>query len=296
MEVANLLPVVDRLEDNIDDLEEALEPLLSRSLDETSKKLPLLERAKLHALLTYTLESLIFSYLNLHGTNAKEHPVFKELTRVRQYFVKIKALENPPEEEAKPTMKLDQQAARRFIAHGLAGNDQYDIERAEKQAKEKARAQLKAAMLAKKSKEESSASTPSQEPSKPSTEAESSESESEADSSSESEESEDETPTTEQVNTKPAKTVAPIEDFIMLPSEPVADSKNAKKKTAKAKAKQRKEDIINAKKAERQAKRQAKGIPEPDSKQQRKMARKERRRKKEAKRKEKTKDKKKQKQ
>lgn len=60
MEVANLLPVIDRLEDNIDDLEEALEPLLSRSLDETSKKLPLLERAKLHALLTYTLESLIF--------------------------------------------------------------------------------------------------------------------------------------------------------------------------------------------------------------------------------------------
>ncbi|KUL83925.1 hypothetical protein ZTR_06831 [Talaromyces verruculosus] len=297
MEVVNLLPVVDRLEDDIDDLEEALEPLLSRSLDETSKKLPLLERAKLHALLTYTLESLIFSYLTLHGTNAKEHPVFKELTRVRQYFVKIKALETPPEEEAKPTMKLDQQAARRFIAHGLAGNDQYDIERAEKQAKEKARAQLKAAILAKKSKEESSASTPSQEPSKPSTEAESSESEADSSSESEeSEESEDETPTTEQVNTKPEKTVAPMEDFIMLPSEPVADSKNAKKKTAKAKAKQRKEDITNAKKAKRQAKRQAKGIPEPDSKQQRKMARKERRRKKEAKRKEKKKDKKKQKQ
>lgn len=59
------------------------------------------------------------AYLNLHGTNAKEHPVFKELTRVRQYFVKIKALETPPEEEAKPTMKLDQQAARRFITHGL---------------------------------------------------------------------------------------------------------------------------------------------------------------------------------
>lgn len=136
MEVANLLPLVDRLEDNIDDLEEALEPLLSRSLDETSKKLPLLERAKLHALLTYILESLIFcmfgyllffghllidiAYLTLHGTNAQEHPVFKELTRVKQYYAKIKALESPPpEEEAKPTMKLDQQAARRFIAHGL---------------------------------------------------------------------------------------------------------------------------------------------------------------------------------
>ncbi|EEA19587.1 hypothetical protein TMatcc_009727 [Talaromyces marneffei ATCC 18224] len=286
MEVANLLPLVDRLEDNIDDLEEALEPLLSRSLDETSKKLPLLERAKLHALLTYILESLIFSYLTLHGTNAQEHPVFKELTRVKQYYAKIKALESPPpEEEAKPTMKLDQQAARRFIAHGLAGNDQYDIERAERQAKEKARAQLKAAMLAKKSKEESSASTPSQELSKPSTEAESSESE--------SEESEDESPS-DSIDTKPAKSVSPIGDFIKLSSEPMAESKNAKKKTAKAKAKQRKENLIKAKRAEPQATREAKGIPEPDNKQQRTMSRKERRRRKEAKRKEKNNDKKKQ--
>lgn len=139
-------------------------------------------------------------------------------------------------------------------------------------------------MLANKSKDGSSASIPSQEPSKPSTEAESSESES--NSSSESEESEDESPTTEKVNTRPASSVAPVEDFISLPSEPVADSKNAKKKTAKAKAKQRKEDIINAKKAEREAKRQAKGVPEPNSKQQRKMDQKERRRKKAGKRKE----------
>ena len=68
MEVANLIPLVDRLEDNIDDLEEALEPLLARSLEETSKKLPLLERAKLHALLTYTLESLIFCIFTLSFT------------------------------------------------------------------------------------------------------------------------------------------------------------------------------------------------------------------------------------
>lgn len=60
MDVADLLPAVERLEDNIDDLEEVLEPLFKRSLEDTSKKLPLLERAKLHALLTYTLESLIF--------------------------------------------------------------------------------------------------------------------------------------------------------------------------------------------------------------------------------------------
>jgi exosome complex protein LRP1 len=255
------------------------------------------------------------AYLKLHGTKAQEHPVFKELTRVKQYFAKIKALESPPEEEAKPTMKLDQQAARRFIKHGLvcymplfsrdstftdfaqAGNDQYDIERAEKQAKEKARAHLKAAMLAKKSKEESSASTPSQsqEPSNPATPADSSDSDAEEESASESEESEDQSPT-EHVDTKLAKSAAVPEDFIQLPSELIAESKTAKNKTAKAKAKQRKEDLIKAKKAERQAKREAKGIPEPDSKQQRKMARKERRRNKEAKRKEKKKNKDKKKQ
>lgn len=132
MEIADLLPVVERLEDNVDDLEEVLEPLFKRSLEETSKKLPLLERAKLHVLLTYTLESLLFcmyrcfsyqthiltdlAYLRLHGVEAKEHPVYRELERVKQYFIKIKALETEPE---KPTMKLDQGAARRFISHGL---------------------------------------------------------------------------------------------------------------------------------------------------------------------------------
>jgi exosome complex protein LRP1 len=60
MEVTDLVPVVQRLEDNIDDLEEVLEPLLARSLEETSKKLPLLERAKLHAFIAYTLETLIY--------------------------------------------------------------------------------------------------------------------------------------------------------------------------------------------------------------------------------------------
>lgn len=42
--------------------------------------------------------------------------MFRELTRVRQYFEKIKALEKPQE---KPTMTIDKEAAARFIKHGL---------------------------------------------------------------------------------------------------------------------------------------------------------------------------------
>jgi exosome complex protein LRP1 len=63
MEASDLIPLLERLEDNLDDLEEVLQPLLEQSLSETSKKLPLLDKAKLHVLLTYMLESLIFCML-----------------------------------------------------------------------------------------------------------------------------------------------------------------------------------------------------------------------------------------
>ena len=56
------------------------------------------------------------AYLRLHGVDAKQHPVFRELTRVKQYFEKIKALETEPEERS---MTLDKAAANRFIKHGL---------------------------------------------------------------------------------------------------------------------------------------------------------------------------------
>jgi exosome complex protein LRP1 len=52
--------------------------------------------------------------------DAKQHPVFRELTRVKQYFEKIKALETEPEERS---MTLDKAAANRFIKHGLVSVD-----------------------------------------------------------------------------------------------------------------------------------------------------------------------------
>lgn len=74
----------------------------------------------------------------MHGVNAREHPVFIELTRVKQYFNKIKAAENP--EPSQPGLTLDKGAANRFIKAGLSGNDKYDIERT---AREKAKINIK---------------------------------------------------------------------------------------------------------------------------------------------------------
>lgn len=60
MDTDDIVPLVEQLEDNIDELEESLEPLLSASLTVTTKTLPLLDRAKLYVLVVYTIESLLF--------------------------------------------------------------------------------------------------------------------------------------------------------------------------------------------------------------------------------------------
>ena len=60
MDTSRALTLVEQLEDNIEDLEEALQPVLSQALSETTKKLPLLDRAKLNVTIVYALGSLIF--------------------------------------------------------------------------------------------------------------------------------------------------------------------------------------------------------------------------------------------
>lgn len=139
MEIVDLVPLIELLDDNIDDLEEALEPLLKSALLDTAGKLPLLEKAQLYVLVTYTIESVLFcksaetrkclrltvtAYLRLNGVNSKEHPVFRELTRVKQYFEKIKAAESVV---TKQNVTLDKAAAGRFIKHSLVGIDCYAI-------------------------------------------------------------------------------------------------------------------------------------------------------------------------
>lgn len=140
MDTADLHELVGDLSTNIDDLEAALSTLTQKPLATTSSKLPLLDKAKLHVLATYALESILFNSLRLSGTDAKSHAVFAELNRVKEYFGKIKTAEGAG---AKPTTRVDKDAAGRFIKAGLAGNDRYDKERQERSARERAGAKRK---------------------------------------------------------------------------------------------------------------------------------------------------------
>ncbi|OAL05633.1 hypothetical protein IQ06DRAFT_289744 [Phaeosphaeriaceae sp. SRC1lsM3a] len=145
----DLPDLVEDFEVNIDELTETLAPLLNTQLSTTASSLPLLDKAKLYVLAAYSVESLLYSTLQASGGNAKEHAIFKELARLKAYFGKIKEAEERVNAPA-PKAKLDVGAAARFIKHGLAGNDKYDLERAERMAKERARAQLKAKQINKK--------------------------------------------------------------------------------------------------------------------------------------------------
>lgn len=60
METTDLVPLIEQLDDNVDDLEEALESLLKGNLSETTGKLPLLDKAHLYVLVTYAIESILF--------------------------------------------------------------------------------------------------------------------------------------------------------------------------------------------------------------------------------------------
>lgn len=60
MESDNLLFLIESLDENIDDLEEALAPFFKQSVPETAKSLPILDQAQFFVLVTYAIESSLF--------------------------------------------------------------------------------------------------------------------------------------------------------------------------------------------------------------------------------------------
>lgn len=136
MDVSDLEPMIEELSGSVDDLEKALEPLLMTTVADTASKLPLLDKAKLQVLVTYALESILYctnfryihfqhqiliatqAILKLNDVDAREHAVFDELNRVKQYFEKIKDAESGGVKK-RENLSLDKAAAGRIIKHAL---------------------------------------------------------------------------------------------------------------------------------------------------------------------------------
>ncbi|KAI5124123.1 hypothetical protein M0805_000936 [Coniferiporia weirii] len=112
-----LLSRVNTLSSSLDELEAKLEPLFSQPLAETTASLDVLQQAKIHVVLPYLINDLIFIYLRTRGVDPKTHPVVAELDRVRNYFAKIQGAEDVGKRK---TSGIDRAAAERFIKHAIA--------------------------------------------------------------------------------------------------------------------------------------------------------------------------------
>ncbi|KDQ14458.1 hypothetical protein BOTBODRAFT_32585 [Botryobasidium botryosum FD-172 SS1] len=104
------------LDASLDDLELALEPLLSQPLATTMANFDLLDKSKMNVLLAYAIEDLIWVYLKSRGIDPTAHPVSDDLNRIKSYFGKIKYTESPE----KRTLAIDKAAAGRFIRAAIA--------------------------------------------------------------------------------------------------------------------------------------------------------------------------------
>ncbi|ORX89180.1 exosome-associated factor Rrp47/DNA strand repair C1D [Basidiobolus meristosporus CBS 931.73] len=84
---------VNQLEASLSKIQAHLDPLLSAPLNETIGKLPVMDRCKLEVMVAYAINTLFWIYLKTQGVPPNDHPVMKELERIRGYIQKIKETE-----------------------------------------------------------------------------------------------------------------------------------------------------------------------------------------------------------
>lgn len=100
------------------EVEEQVAKLTEREWPELTRGMSPLETARLNVTCAYTLNTLFFIYLKTQGISTSDHPVKQELERVRQYLKKVKGLTSQAEEQ-KANVRLNAEAAKRFITHAL---------------------------------------------------------------------------------------------------------------------------------------------------------------------------------
>ncbi|KAK7103620.1 nuclear nucleic acid-binding protein C1D-like [Littorina saxatilis] len=98
----------------VSQVESMLQPLISTPHNELVDKLAPLDAAKLDLVGVYSINSLFWMYLNVCGVNPKDHPVKKELERIRSYMTRIKEAQDSLN---KP--RVDKGAAKRFVRSAL---------------------------------------------------------------------------------------------------------------------------------------------------------------------------------
>ncbi|KAJ1969727.1 DNA-binding protein c1d [Dispira parvispora] len=106
----NLNSTVAEITHTVDTIHTLIKPLLAMPLTEALSKLSPEERAQMDVLIAYSINTLYWAYLKLNGVPPQEHPVLKELQRIKLYIQKVKEATSSPEPPA-----ADEKAVEQFL-------------------------------------------------------------------------------------------------------------------------------------------------------------------------------------
>mmetsp|Transcript_11239 Transcript_11239/g.21944 ORF Transcript_11239/g.21944 Transcript_11239/m.21944 type:complete len:183 (-) Transcript_11239:1433-1981(-) len=99
--------VLDRFDQALTRIEERVQPFVEKPRKDVAQDLSATENAKLNLVYGYSLNSLFYMYLKTQGVSPKEHPVRRELDRVKRYMGKTMQME----ERAKKQKQREEEAA-----------------------------------------------------------------------------------------------------------------------------------------------------------------------------------------
>jgi len=120
MESQDPLSTCQNLDAALSAIETHLAPYFAVPREETQATLAPIDQAKLNIVTAYSINTLYYIYLRTRGMNPNDHPVKQELERVKLYIKKIKELADTPDVPKEPNVRLNVDAAGRFIQHALA--------------------------------------------------------------------------------------------------------------------------------------------------------------------------------
>lgn len=115
---ADLAEPVTDLTAAISTIEAQVQRLQGASWAATCKGLSPLEVARMHLMVSYTINTLFYVYLKTQGLPTASHPVLEELERVKAYIRKVKEVSQA---QAQARGAAPEAAAQRFISDALAG-------------------------------------------------------------------------------------------------------------------------------------------------------------------------------
>lgn len=85
---------VESLNTSIGKLHDEIEPILTKPVEEIASGTDSpLDTIKVYNNFSYTLVSLIFSYLKIIGINTSEHPIGEDLNKIKSYMKRLKDME-----------------------------------------------------------------------------------------------------------------------------------------------------------------------------------------------------------